>query len=536
LALLTERLLGRPKTVASAQWRMMAPVTAISAFLNNTPVVAMFIPVVRDWSKKMGFSPSKLLIPLSYAAILGGTCTLIGTSTNLVVQGMILESMKITPGLHPMGMFTITAVGLPAAIVGVLYLVIFGRWILPDRATAEAQMADPRQYTVEMLVQPASAIDGQSIEKAGLRQLPGAYLIEIERDGETIAAVGPEQILHGGDRLIFAGVVSSVVDLQKIRGLVPATDQVFKLAEPRHNRLLMEAVVSNTCPLVGQTIRQGQFRSRYEAAIIAVHRNGQRLGGKIGDIVLQPGDTLLLEAPAHWHRRHQDNRDFFLVSSVAESRPMRHEKSSWAIGILLVMVLLMTFESVIHISVFNAALLSAAAMLLTRCLSQEQARRSIDWSTLIAIGAAFGIGHAMYTTGLASGVAAVLIGLFSHGGPWMVLLGVYIMTLLFTYLVTHNASAVLAFPIARAAAAALGVNFMPFVIVVAMAASNGYASPLGYTTHLMVYGPGGYRFSDFVKAGLPLDLLVMAVTVGITPLVFPFHYSAEFPAGEKVLR
>jgi di/tricarboxylate transporter len=305
--------------------------------------------------------------------------------------------------------------------------------------------------------------------------------------------------------------------------LVPATDQVFKLAEPRHNRLLMEAVVSNTCPLVGMSIRQGQFRSRYEAAVIAVHRNGQRLGGKIGDIVLQSGDTLLLEAPAHWHRRHQDNRDFFLVSSVAESRPMRHEKAPWAVGILLVMVLLMALESVLHISVFNAALLAAAAMLLSRCLSQEQARRSIDWSTLIAIGAAFGIGHAMYTTGLATGVAGALIGLFRHGGPWGVLLGVYVMTLLFTYVVTHNASAVLAFPIARAAAAALGVNFMPFAIVVAMAASNGYASPLGYTTHLMVYGPGGYRFGDFIRAGLPLDLLVMGITVLVTPMVFPFH-------------
>jgi di/tricarboxylate transporter len=491
--------------------------------LNNTPVVAMFLPVVRDWSRKMGISPSKLLIPLSYAAILGGTCTLIGTSTNLVVQGMILQTMKTDPTVHAMGMFTITAVGLPVAIVGIIYLVIFGRWVLPDRATAEAQMADPRQYTVEMLVQRGSAIDGQTIEKAGLRQLPGAFLIEIERDGETIAAVGPEQILRGGDRLIFAGVVSSVVDLQKIRGLVPATDQVFKLAEPRNNRLLMEAVVSNTCPLVGKSIREGQFRSRYEAAVIAVHRNGQRLGGKIGDIVLQPGDTLLLEAPSHWHRRHRDNRDFFLVSSVAESRPMRHEKTPWAIGILLVMVLMMAFESVVHVSVFNAALLAAAAMLLTRCLSQEQARRSIDWSTLIAIGAAFGIGNTMATTGLATSVAEGLIGLFRGGGPWMVLLGVYIMTLLFTYLVTHNASAVLAFPIARAAATTLGVSFMPFAIVVAMAASNGYASPLGYTTHLMVYGPGGYRFSDFVKAGLPLDLLVMAITVCITPMVFPFH-------------
>jgi di/tricarboxylate transporter len=529
IGLMTERLLGRPKTVAGAQVRMMLPVAGISAFLNNTPVVAMFMPVVNDWCKKTGVSPSKLFIPLSYAAIMGGCCTLIGTSTNLVVQGMLIDASKTTPSIRPMEMFTITWVGVPAMVVGMTYLLTVGRWLLPDRVPPSERLADARQYTVEMLVQPGSAIDGQTVEKAGLRQLPGAYLVEVERGGETIAAVGPEQVLRGGDRLIFVGIVSSVVDLQKIRGLMPATEQVYKLVEPRHNRVLLEAVVSNSCPLINKSIRDGQFRTRYEAAVIAVHRNGARIDKKIGDIVLQAGDTLLLEAHPRFQRRHQNSRDFFLVSTVEESRPVRHEKAWTAIAILVGMVALMACEG--HrifgtrtepVSVLTVALLAAGLMVVTRCMSGEQARRSIDWSTLLAIGASFGIGRAMETTGLASSVAETLINIFRGMGPWGVLFGVYLVTLMFTHFVTHNASAVLAFPIAKAAALGLGVNFMPFAICIAMAASHGYATPLGYATHLMVYGPGGYRFGDFVRIGLPLDLLIMCVGVGLAPLFFPF--------------
>ncbi|MBI3736500.1 SLC13 family permease, partial [Candidatus Sumerlaeota bacterium] len=279
IGLVTQYLLGRPKSLLSAQIRLMVPTIGLSAFVNNTPLVAILMPVVSDWAKKYKFSVSKLMIPLSYAAILGGTITMIGTSTNLVVNGLLVQHTD-----HPaLPLFEIAWVGIPCAIAGLIYMLIFSRWLLPDRVPVISQLSDPRQYTVEMMVEPGSALEGQTIEKAGLRHLPGVFLIEIDRQGDVIAAVGPQEKLRGGDRLVFAGIVESVVDLQKIRGLTPATDQVFKLDSPRSQRCLVEAVVSNTCPIIGRSIREGKFRSVYNAAVIAVAHRGERVRKKIGD-------------------------------------------------------------------------------------------------------------------------------------------------------------------------------------------------------------------------------------------------------------
>jgi len=518
---LTDRLLGLPRSVRDGQLRLMLPVAAISAFLNNTPVVAMFMPVVSDWCKKTGISPSKLFLPLSYAAVLGGACTLIGTSTNLLVQALLVEARRTDPSAPVFGMFTLSAVGVPAALAGIAYVVAVSRWLLPDRPGFRAQVADSRQYTVEMLVEPLSPVDGHTVEQAGLRRLPGVFLTAIERNGETLVAVGPDQVLHADDRLVFVGLVDSVVDLQKIRGLVPATDDAFDRTAKRLNHLLVEAVVSDTSPVTGQTIRDARFRTRYDAAVIAVGRNGERLPGKIGDIVLRPGDTLLLQAPPRFAARQRNSRDFLLVSSVSDSRPVRHERAGTALLIMVGMVGAAALESVTGLGVFGAALLAAAAMGLTRCLSAEQARRSVDLPTLLAIVAALLIGRAIESTGLAPAVAGAMIDAARGLGPWGVLAGVYLLTLLFTELVTNNAAAALAFPIAHAAAQSLGVSPMPFAVVIAVAASAGFASPIGYQTHLMVYGAGGYRFGDFVRLGFGLDLLVMAVTLTLTPLVYP---------------
>ncbi|WP_435011753.1 SLC13 family permease [Tundrisphaera lichenicola] len=507
-------LLGRPASVAGAQFRLMAPVIAMSAFLNNTPVVAMLIPAVSDWARRYRLSPSKLMIPLSYAAILGGTCTLIGTSTNLVVQGLLLKHG------HPgMSMFEIGWVGVPCALAGVIYLMTVGRVLLPDRLPAASQFSDPRQYTVEMMVTPNSPLIGQTIERAGLRQLPGMFLIELDRDGSIFPAVEPTETLHAGDRLVFAGVVESVLDLQKIRGLEPATDQVFKLDAPRRERCLIEAVVSNSCPMVGRSVREGRFRSAYSAVVIAVARDGERVKKKIGDIILRAGDTLLLEAHRTFADQHRNSRDFLLVSPLEGSAPPRHDRAPIALAILAAMVLVVAFE---WLSMLKAAMLAAGLMILSRSVSGREARKSVDWSVLIVIAASIALGTALEKTGAAGSIAYALISAASSH-PWVTLVVIYGVTMLFTELITNNAAAVLVFPIAMATSEKLGVDFAPFAVAIMMAASASFSTPIGYQTNLMVYGPGGYKFTDYFRVGIPLNLLMWAITVAIVPWIWPFH-------------
>lgn len=530
------RLFGRPKSPTTAVARLMLPTMGLSAFMNNTPLVAMLIPAVGDWSRKLRMPVSKFMIPLSYAAILGGTCTLIGTSTNLVVQGMLIKEQQAAiksgnaaeikrldaeDGPLGMSMFDITWVGLPAAILGALYIVITSRWLLPDRRPALSTGDDPREYTVEMQVAPDGPLIGKTIEAAGLRHLPGVFLAEIDRGGTVIPAVSPQEVLQPNDRLQFVGVVESVVDLQRIRGLLPAADQVHKLNAPRPTRCLIEAVVSNSCPLVGKTIRDGRFRNTYNAVVVAVARNGERLHQKIGDIELRPGDTLLVEAHPSFFDQQRNSRDFFLVSRIDESSPPRHDKAWLAIGLLLAMVIVTTFN---WMSVLMAAMLAAGLMLFSKCVSIPNARRSVDWEVLLAIAAAFALGTALEKTGAASDIAEQMIRI-AGGNPWAALAAIYVLTLVATELITNNAAAALAFPFAIATARDLNVSAVPFVIAVAMAASAGFATPIGYQTNLMVYGPGGYKFSDYVKIGIPLDILVGVVTVLLAPFAWPFQLS-----------
>jgi len=512
---ITRPLLGLPKTSLGAQLRLLPAVSGLSAFLNNTPIVAMFLPVVDDWCRKMRLSPSKLFIPLSYASIFGGVCTLIGTSTNLVVNGLVVGQAE----LPALGMFDIAWIGVPVALVGLAYLLLVSRRMLPDRRPAISLQDELRQYTVEMIVEADGPLVAQTIEQAGLRHLPGLYLAEIDRKGEVLAAVGPERRLDADDRLVFVGIVESVVDLQKIRGLVPATDQVFKLDAPRIRRTLVEAVVSDRCPLIGKSIREGKFRTVYNAAVIAVARSGERLRMKIGDIVLQSGDTLLLEASPAFVAQQRNSHDFFLVSAVSDSSPRRHERAWAALAILIGMVTAVTAG---WLDMLTAAMLAAGLMIITRCCTGGEARRSINWQVLIVIAAALGIGRAMQTTGAATSIADQLISL-ARGSPWVVLAVVHGVTMLFTELITNNAAAVLVFPIAVSSARTLGADPMPFIMSIMVAASASFATPIGSPTKLMVYGPGGYRFADYLRIGLPLNLIVMCVTVSLAPLIWPFY-------------
>lgn len=514
LAWISHHVLGFPKGARRAQLRMLLPVIPLSAFLNNTPVVAMFIPVVMEWCRRLRISPSRMLIPLSYASIFGGTCTLIGTSTNLVVNTMY-QTRYQNDGL---GMFEITKIGVPCAIVGVAYLILFSHRLLPGRKTMEEVFENPREYTLELEVSPKSPLAGNSIEKSGLRHLPGAYLAELMRDGQIVSAVSPSEILEEGDQLVFVGNIDSMRSLYSQQGLQPAPEQLFKLDTPRHQRCLVEAVVSHTCPLVGKTIREGRFRNVYNAVVIAVARNGERLHGKIGDVRIRAGDLLLIESHAGFIPRQKDSHDFYLVSGVENSTPRRFEKAPWAFAILGGMVLLAAMG---WMTMLQSALLAAGAMLMLRCCTMTQARRSIEWNVLIVIAAALGLGAALEQTGAASAIAGLMLGVVKDQ-PHVALVMVYLVTMFFTEIITNNAAAVLVFPIAMSLAEGLGVSSMPFVTCIMVAASASFATPIGYQTNLMVYGPGGYRFGDYLRIGIPLNMLFGAVTILLAPLIWPF--------------
>ncbi len=514
LAWITHHVLGFPKGLFRAQSRLMFPVLSLSAFLNNTPVVALFIPVVTDWCRRLKISPSRLMIPLSYASIFGGICTLVGTSTNLVVDGMMQDRL----GWEGMGMFEITKLGLPCALAGIAYLLVFSRHLLPDSKKACEPFDNPREYTMEMEVPDNSPLAGKSIERSGLRHLPGAFLAELIRNGQVIGAVSPDEKLFAGDRLVFVGNVESMKSLCQQQGLNAAPDQLFKLESPRHERCLVEAVVSNTCPIVGKTIREGRFRNLYNAVVLAVSRNGERLEGKIGDIRIRAGDLLLIESHAGFVPRQRDSGDFYLVSTIDDSTPRRFEKAPLAFAVLASMVLSVAAG---WLPMLSAALIAAGAMLFLKCCTASQARKNIEWNVLIVIAAALGLGQALDQTGAASAIAEGLINLVNEA-PLATLAMVYLATVLFTEIITNNAAVALVFPIAISAAGRLGVNPMPFIACIMIAGSGSFMTPIGYQTNLMVYGPGGYRYKDYFRIGAPLSIIFGLIAVGLAPIIWPF--------------
>jgi di/tricarboxylate transporter len=510
---IVDYLLGKPRSMLTAQLRLQVPTTVISAFTNNTPQVAIMIPAVEQWCRRHDLPVSKFMIPLSYASLLG-MWTLIGTSTNLIVNGLIMSQAK-APSL---GMFEIAWVGVPVSILGLAFMILFSKWLLPDRRPGISFIENTREYTVEMIVEPGGRIEGKTVEEAGLRNLANMYLAEIERRGHVLSAVSNQELLEGNDRLLFVGAVNGAVDLQKIKGLIPATEQVFKLRPPRSDRSLLEAVVSHGSPLVGRSIRQGRFRARYNAVVLAVARHGVLLRSKVGDVVLLPGDTLLLEARPSFFEEYRYTRDFYLVSPIEDSSPPRHERAPIALIILGGMVVLATME---WLSMVQAAMLAAGFMIMTGCVRGADARSSIDTEVLLTIAASIGLGQALLKTGAAEAIATGLTG-FAGSNPWMALTMVYITTLILTEVVGHAAAAVLIFPIAMSTAQSLGVNVVPFAITIMMSASLAFASPIANQTHLMVWGPGGYRFTDFLRMGIPMDIMTAVASILLIPTIWPF--------------
>lgn len=494
--------------------RLLVPTAFSSAVLNNTPVVAMLAPQVADWAEKRGRSPSRYLMPLSFATILGGTLTLIGTSTNLVVAGLMLES-----GIEPLGLFELTRVGLPVVLVGLVIIVVFSSRLLPARRGARTQLArEAREYVMHQRVDRGGPLDGQTVEQAGLRHLQGVFLAEVVRGEQVITPAPPSAVLHGGDRLTFVGRVDLVRDLQQVPGLSFEEEKHASFfTEPGHT--FFEAVVSPAGSIMGKTLREVNFRSAFQAAVVAIHRAGERVNEKLGDVRLREGDTLLLLSDHGFGDRWRDRSEFLLVSHLGGSPMPSTRKAYLVAGVVLAMI---AAAGLGLLGILQAVLLAALLLIVLGALTPGEARGAVELDTLIIIAASFGLGAAVETSGLADLIAGGIVAGFSGFGAIGVLLGIVLATIALTELITNNAAAVLLFPIAVASAHGIGADPRPFLIALTVAASASFLTPIGYQTNTMVYGLGGYRFGDYARLGAPLTLAVIVVIMLFVPLFWPF--------------
>jgi di/tricarboxylate transporter len=514
MAWISRWVLGRPKSLAVAQIKLIVATGALSSVINNTPVVALFIPIAQEWASRFGFSISKLLLPMNHVVILAGTCTLIGTSTNLIVNSLLTSTVP-DPGL---GLFDLAWVGVPITVIGMLYVLLMSPRLLPERQGPVEQLQNAREYSVEARILPGGALVGRTIAEVGLRSMRFAYVLDIARGDRLLAVVGPDEVLQADDRVTFVGVVDAVKELRHIPGLSVADDQRFQLNLRHSQRCLVELVLSARSPMIGRTVRESEFRSTYHAAVISISRDGARLPGKLGDVRLRPGDTLLAETDHGFVRRNRYNRDFLLVSSLQDSSPPDFRRAPLAFLILLGMLTVSTLEL---LSLFEASFIAGALMIATRCVTLNVSRRSIEYPVLVGIAASFALGIALSESGAAT-LLAGWIGTVSGADPFWSLVVLYVATVVLTELITNNAAGVLMFPIAMAVAHNAGASYLPYVVAIMIGASCGFITPIGYQTNLMVYGPGGYRFMDYVRFGTPLSLLVGVATVLIVPRVWPF--------------
>jgi di/tricarboxylate transporter len=507
---LLSRLLGngdRQRSTRSLLARLLWPVSGASAFLNNTPIVAMTAPQVAAWCEQRGRSAAPLLMPLSFAAILGGVVTSIGTSTNLVVSGLMVDR-----GMAPMGLFEITPLGLPVALTGVALMIVTAPMVLRGNTPSMDLKDQVREFSVDMRVMDGGPLVGLSVEEAGLRHLQGVFLVRIERSGHVIAPVSPRELLQAGDVLSFVGNVDLIVDLQRMRGLASTEEHhLYGIDETR--QAFFEVVLGPSSSLVGSTLKEVGFRSRYDAAVLAVHRAGHRVEAKLGELELRAGDTLLLLADTDFRDHWRESGDFLVVAGIRGTSPARTRKAPLVLALTAGLVLIAGAGLV---PILDAALLTAIALVATGVLTLREARDAVDLDVIVMIGAAFGLGTAMEITGLAERAAALLLGVFDPLGALGALLGIVVATIALTEMITNNAAAALMFPIALPAAAAVGADPRAYAIAVAVSASASFLTPIGYQTNTIVYGLGGYRFSDYPRLGLPLTVIVLVTIVAVT--------------------
>lgn len=485
---------------------MMLLVGSFSAFFNNTPLVAIMMPYVSDKSRKYGIMPSKLLIPLSYIAILGGCVTLIGTSTNLIVNGMIVEQTNI-PQLRELEMFDFVYVGLPMLVIGFLYLYFFSHRLLPERKTIIDNLSqNQREYIVEAYVKPQSNFINKTLLESQLRGFEGLNLIEIIRGNNEILEIYDDLILKRGDKLLFAGDTQHITDI-----LMDNTDlglsEIGMMSKKKHLEAV-EIVISHNSTLISKSVKEANFRVKFDAVIIAIHRNGERLRGKLTDVRLKPGDVLLLITSTSFFKIIGKVLDFYVISRVKEFRKIEAYKSWILIGGTLLAVILASIKLV---PLLTSLIILIGIVSILKITNPKDMAKKVDFNLALTIILALAFGTAMIKTNVAEMIAIVFNEVFNQLGIIGMLFGIYFINSLLAAYITNKAAVAIMFPIALALALRLGVNPEPFMLTVAFSAAANFITPIGYQTNLMVYGPGGYLFKDFLKIGLPLTIMYMIV-------------------------
>ena len=507
---IVKHLLGQPDSYGKAVVRLMLPVAALSSFLSNTTVVSLFVRIVKMWSHKLGVSPSKLLIPLSYASGMGGVCTLIGTPPNLIISGLYADNTG-----HPMNIFATALPGLFCLFVGVLSIIAMRR-MLPVRKAPESAFESTSEYTVELQVPSDNPYIGQTLGEAGLYTVKGGSLLEVYHFDEVPSPVTENEYILGGDHLVYAGQIDEILELVETHGLVSANHHVFSLNEIDHNRQLRTAYVTFGSPLIGTTISKSDFERKNNMTLVAVARRGMRISDPPRQVVLRAGDTLLLDCPPHMNMdtdRLVSQLHFFDNEQLPNIGP----KTLISSFIMLAMVVLSALGVM---PLLHCAFLAAGAMLIFRCCTPEQAMKSINGEILMVFAGSVVLGLALQKTGVAERLAFGILDICGTN-PIVVMTSICLVGTFITEFISNTAAGAMFFPIMYQAAEHLGYEPYPFLIALMISVSSSFATPIGSPTHMLVYGPGGYRFSDFMRIGLPMNFIILAANIFIVNIVYP---------------
>lgn len=503
---LFDAIFRKANTYRGFLFRMMSQVAILSSIINNTPVVALMTPYVVEWGKKNNIAPSRLLIPLSYATIMGGMITLIGTSTTLVLNGFLLDYNQ--PSLLFEDLFVI---GISVTVVGILFILFVGYKLLPNhKDVLRTYRENKREYIVETRVLPDSELIGKSLLDAGLRNLKGVYLVEILRGPTMISPVGPNEILYESDILFFAGNTKDIVDLinSNLGIELPTTARSYD----SDNAEIVEAVMNNYSSLINTPVKKSDFRNRYNAAIVAIHRNGKKVSGRIGDIVLQAGDLLLLYTGTDFKDRVEIYRDLFVVSQL-ENVVKPGNKKYYALVLMAICAAVLLIFS--QLTLFPALMIILCIMIGFNLITTRDVKRELDLNMIIILVFSLAVGQAIIKTDAGNMVAMKLIDLLEPYGILSILIGLLIITNILASFIGNVGAVSISFPLAYAISNNLGINGYPFFLTIAYGASAAFLTPISYQTNLIIYGPGGYKFKDFLRIGLPVNIVYLSVAMAV---------------------